>query len=227
MPGIEETVQLEGFGESLRGRRIFVVSSSPVKTQGFLKSRLEALDAEVAYRGRKILVVQHASPPPRWALKLAWDTIIHVRDVQDLKLAVTVIQNCTKPARVVWLGSAPSPAVSAILSKVDALTWISVGETTPSDTWDAIFWSPDTAQEEVEAACALRMGPAASGKIRSVLRELRASEVGLVWSSIGETDKRGGLYWYDPAEEGSGAVTLDPAETAEMLRALADSLVKR
>lgn len=225
MPGIEETVQLEGFGESLRGRRVYVVASSPIKVQGFLKAKLDTLDTELAFRGRKVLVVQHSSPPPRWILKLGWDAVFHVRDLQDLKLAITYVQHMTKPGRLVWLGTAPAAQIVAPLSRVDHLTWIAIGETTPTDTWDAIFWSPGCSSEEVEAACAARMGSAAT-KVRSVLKELRASEVGLVWSSIEETDKRGELYWYDPAEEGSGKTAFDAEEAAELLRTVADSLVK-
>jgi len=225
MPGIEETVQLEGFGESIRGRRVYVVASSPMKVQGFLKAKMDTLDAELAYRGRKVLVVQHTAPPPRWAVKIGWDAIFHVRDIQDLKLAITYVQHMIKPGRLVWLGTPPAPQVVTAMNRVENLTWIAVGESTPQDTWDAIFWSPDIGQEEVELACGSRMGSSAS--LKSILKELRASDVGLVWSSIGETDKRGALYWYDPAEEGSGKIALDPEEAAELLRSLADSLLNK
>ena len=72
-------------------------------------------------------------------------------------------------------------------------------------------------------AVAARMGPAGTTGLRTVLKELRGSDVGLVWSAIGETDKRGSLYWLDPSE-GVGSVPLDTREAAETLRAVADML---
>jgi hypothetical protein len=186
------------------------------------------LDGEVAHRGRRILILQGLLSVPRW-LAGAWDSIFVIRDTQDLKLAATVIQHCVKPARVVWAGGEPPAAFVAAVGRMDAVTFLTVGERAPSaaQEWHAVFWTPDAMVEDVEGAVVQRMGTHHAARLRSVLKELRAAEVGLVWSSIGETDKRGALYWYDPAEEGPGKIALDPEEAAELLRSLADSLLNK
>lgn len=220
----EETVRLEGFSESLRGHRAAVVASNPKAAQQFLQGRLAALDAEVAHRGRKILVVQGHHAIPKWILTMpgaSWDTIFHVKDTQDLKLALTVIQHAPKPLRVAWMGGEPQAAVLQALQRVEATTLLSILERAPvADAWQAIFWTPEVPPEEVEPAVVARYGSTA---IRPILKELNVSDVGLVWSSIGESERRGGLYWFDP-NEGVLAAPLNHQEAAETLRAVADLL---
>ena len=126
----------------------------------------------------------------------------------------------TKPGQVVWTGEL-APNVMAILAKQD-ISLISIGDRIPVAEWDAIFWTPGATIDDVEGPITMRMGP--QGRLKSILSELRSSDVGLVWSSIRE-DKRGALYWYDTAE--GGATPLDPEETAEILRTLADTLFIR
>ncbi len=220
-------MHLEGFGESLKGQRAFFVGSlrSP-STYAFIKSRVDVLESEVAYRGRKVLISSGATIP-RSLMRLSWDAVFHVRDVQDLKLAMTYVQHMTKPGRLVWVGVEPPASTAQFLSRIEHLTWITVGEKAPLPAQmdaHAVFWPADAGAEDVEPFVSARMNESGA-RIRHILRELRASSVGLVWSSIGESDKRGALYWYDPAEAGSGKLSLDPEETADMLRTLADSLV--
>lgn len=228
-----DTFRLEGFGESVKGHRVFCVAQTQAGSkfaETFLRGRMAALDAEVVHRGRKILVVQGASAsplPPRWLLSLAWDATFQVRDVADLKLALTHLQHTTRPTRVVWYGSEPQAAVLSALSRMEGITLLGVGPHAPAsiESWHAIFWPPDAAQEDVEPALLARRGPASTGgQLRAVLKELRASNVGLVWSAIAEADRRGDLYWYDPQEGGDLQPTLDLGEAADMLRRVADVL---
>lgn len=193
------------------------------------------LDAEVAHRGRKILVLQppsggpqQAHSIPKWLLGFFWDAIFVVKDMTDLKLAATVIQHTAKPTRVVWIGTEPQAAVLGALGRVEGTTLISILEKVPTSLeWQAIFWTPDAQVETVEPGIFARLGGGRAGQLRSILKELRASDVGLVWSSIGESDKRGDLYWYDPGEGGDLAPALDLGEAAETLRSVAEYLTGR
>lgn len=225
----EQTLRLEGFAEGLKGHRLFCISGNPKEAEKLVKGRLAAVDAEVAHRGRRVLVFQSATGshlPPKWLVGLtAWDSVFVVRDMQDLKLVITHLQYVARPTRVVWAGMEPAAGVMAALSRLEGVTLIGVGGAAPaSGDWHALFWGPAATFEEVEPAVAIRSGGGAgANNLRSVLKELRASDVGLVWSNIGETDKRGALYWYDPGE-GVDAAPLDMREAAETLRAVAELL---
>ena len=216
-----DEVRLEAFGERLKGYKIYCVGSQALLPT-LLRSRLSILDSEVAQRGRKVLITQDAMP---WLQRMKWDAVFTLKDSSDLRLALTYITNCAKPVRVVWASGEPSAQVQAHLSKCEGLSLIGLGTTAPIAEWDAIFWTHDTNADNIELALNNRMGPAMTGKynLNSVLKEIRGSELGLVWSSIGESDKKGFLYWFDPSE-GSGGSLYSIQESAELLRSIADSI---
>ena len=221
----EDTVRLEGFSESLRGSNSYCVASNPKFAQNFVKGKVAVLDEEVAHRGRKVLVFQGAQPAPRWLVQIGWDAMFHARDVQDLKLALTYLQHAVRPTRVVWAGGDPAPAVMSTITKMEGMTLLGLGEKAPVHAdWQMIFWSPDARQEDVEPTILARI-PKATG-LRSVLKELQASQVGLVWSSKNEKDKHGALYWYDPAEGVDLATHIDPLEAAAVLTEVAAFLTR-
>lgn len=210
----DDTVRLEGFSESLRGSNSYCVASDSKAAKNFVKGKVAVLDGEFAHRGRKVLVFQSTQPVPRWLAQMGWDAAFHVREVQDLKLALTYIQHAVRPTRVVWAGADPVAAVMTSISRMDGITLMGLGEKAPTHPdWQMIFWSPDARQEEVESALQGRMGSVTG--LRSILKELQASQVGLVWSSKGEA-KKGALYWYDPAD-GVELTNIDPKEAAEVL----------
>ncbi|NBV77517.1 hypothetical protein EBR66_05125 [bacterium] len=224
----DETLRLEGFSESLRNVKTYYVSSHlhPTFTQNFIKGRLALLDTEVAHRGRKVFICQGVTPP-RWIFQLGWDAVFHARDVIDLKLAITYVQHAARPTRVVWFGGEPPVAVMNTLLRMDGLSLIAVGEKPPIQTdWQLIAWSPETTQDRVESTITTRMGSVGLTGLRSVLKELQSSQVGLVWSSIGEKDKRGSLYWYDPVDGVDTSVQIDTEEAAHVLKEVAAYLTR-
>jgi hypothetical protein len=115
----------------------------------------------------------------------------------------------------------------ALLAKMDGVTLLGLGSSAPiHPEWQAIFWPSDALQNSVEGAVQGRMGAAGVTGLRSILKELQGSQVGLVWSSIGESDKRGSLYWYDPTEAGEGGGQIDLDEAATILTEVAAFLRK-
>ena len=186
------------------------------------------LDTEVAHRGRKVLVFQGAAAPPKWLVQLGWDATFHARDVNDLKLAMTHIQHTARPTRLVWAGTDPAPSVMNLLVRMEGISLIGVGSSAPSHPdWHAIFWPSDAVMEDVEPIVQGRLGATGITGLRSILKELQGSQVGLVWSSIEESDKRGALYWYDPAEGVEGDTQIDFAEAAATLTDVAAFLQRR
>ena len=129
---------------------------------------------------------------PKWLVQLGWDAFFHVKDTQDMKLALTSIQHTARPTRVFWVGSEPPQSVLALVAKMDGMTFVGVGDRAPiHPEWQAIFWSSEVGHDDVEPVIQARMGAVGLTGLRSVLKELRGSQVGLVWSTIDETEKRG------------------------------------
>jgi hypothetical protein len=115
-----------------------------------------------------------------------------------------------------------------LLVRMEGISLIGVGSSAPSHPdWHAIFWPSDAVMEEVEPIVQGRLGATGMTGLRSILKELQGSQVGLVWSSIEETDKHGALYWYDPAEGADHGAQLDVAEAVAVLTDVAAFLQRR
>ena len=218
----DTVVRLEGFAAPLKGQRIWVCG--PAATLGQqVQSRLALLEEELLGRGRKVLIVQNSRDiPMSWSHKVQWDATFRIKETQDLRLALTYIQNAAKPVRVVWIGDEPPLALLTNLASPD-ITLMAASTQTPRLQWSAIFWHTTTDQAKIEEGLGPRIGISAlqSMNLSSVLRELKASQVGLVWSSIGESDKKGTAYWYD-AEEAVQKTTMEPKEMSALLHEIGD-----
>lgn len=216
----QETIRVEGFSTNLRGRRIYIVGD-----ENLLSNRIGALETELIGRGRKVLICADGRAEPKWAQKHTWDAIFRLRDITDLRLAMTYLSYAAKPVRLVWLGEEPTHVMTPKWAKED-VTLISVGHSFPRQEWDAIFFGPTMVAKHIEDALLTRMGSAklAQFALRTVLPELQVAKAALVWSNVDEADKSGSLYWYDIAEGSSKEEPLDYKEAADFLRDLADRI---
>jgi hypothetical protein len=214
-----DTVRVEGFSTSLRGRKLWIQGD-----EALLPNRIHVLEQELLGRGRSILIITDGRKLPRWATKIDWDCIYRLKDTQDLRLALTYVGNAARPLRVVWLGEEPSHQVLQRLCAQD-VTVLGFGREQPKGEWDAIFFPSFYEANRIEESLLSRMGSLrlAALNLKSVVPELKAVRAGLVWSSIGESEKAGAVYWYDIAE-GEIVMTFNPLETAEVLRELADRI---
>jgi hypothetical protein len=216
-----ETVRVEGFGNALRGEKLWLVGS-----ENLIPNRLHVLDQELLGRGRKVLIIADGRKHiPRWATKVEWDATFHVRDGVDLRLAITYITNGVKPMRVVWCGEEPSAAILKAMV-VSEVSFLGHGSSHPKGEWNAIFFSGDMEASRIEEALISRIGSAKLShlNLKSVIPELRAAKAGLVWSGIGEPDRTGAVYWYDITEGEPPSEAFNPVESAEFLRELADKI---
>jgi hypothetical protein len=107
------------------------------------------------------------------------------------------------------------------------VTFLAGSTTIPRGNWSAIFWHPSTEQKLIEEGIAPRIGASSLQKMNlpSVLKELKAASVGLVWSSIGET-AHGSVYWYD-VEDTPLQSQMSTADITEQLREIADHLAQK
>jgi hypothetical protein len=216
-----DTVRVEGYGSSLKGQKLWIVGD-----EHLLPNRLHVLEQELLGRGRRILVLADGRKHiPRWAMTIEWDAVFKVRDALDLRLALTYVTNATKPVRIVWIGDEPTPAVMSKLHVHDS-TFLGFGNNKPQQSWDAIFFSGLLDKSRIEDVLMTRMGSARLShfNLSSVIPELRAAKAGLVWSSFGEAERTGHLYWYDISEGEPPAEPFDMTEAASFLRELADRI---
>jgi len=216
-------VRLEGFSAPLKGQKIWICGTRDTLGTQIL-NRLSALEEELLNRGRKVLILQNQRDISlRWSQQIQWDATFRIKDAQDLRLAATYIQNAAKPMRVVWIGDEPPSALMSAMASTD-ITFLVASTQNPRASWNAIFYHPTLTQNFIEEGLTPRMGSSQVQKlnIHSVLRELQASNVGLVWSSIGETDKFGGVYWND-LEETTNA-PFDPREAIDHLKEVSEFL---
>jgi hypothetical protein len=216
-----ETVRVEGFGSSLKGQKLWIVGD-----EHLLPNRLHVLEQELLGRGRRVLILADGRKHiPRWAIPIEWDAVFKIRDALDLRLALTYIANANKPIRIVWLGDEPTSAVMSKLHVPDS-TFLGCGNNKPQQHWDCIFFSGLLDKVKIEDALMTRMGSAKLShfNLSSVIPELRVAKAGLVWSSIGESERSGHLYWYDISEGEPPAEPFDMTEAANFLRELADRI---
>ena len=227
MQGMSDSeIRLEGFAETFKNKMVYCVGSSKM-LPGLVRSRLSIVDMEVAHRGRKVLFLQEGSPHAPWLLRMKWDAVFVLRESQDLRLALTYVIHATRPTRLVWCCGEPQQQVIQQLLKCETLTTIGIGSQVPQSLdWNAVFWTNDVEPETVEPVLHARLGIYTTEKYRlkSVLKEIQTSDLGLVWSSIGESDKKGSLYWFDPSEGSGGDAVYSRQEIVEILRSVADSL---
>ena len=216
-----ETVRVEAFGSTLRGEKIWLIGS-----ESLIPNRLNVLDQELLGRGRRVLLLADGRKQiPRWATKVEWDAIFHIRDGVDLRLAITYVANGVKPMRVVWCGEEPSHAILKAMI-VPEVTFIGHGSAHPKGDWNAIFFSGEQEASRIEEALIAKMGSARLShlNLKSVIPELRAVKAGLVWSSIDESEKSGAVYWYDIAEGEPPHEPFNSQDAAIFLREIADRI---
>ena len=221
-----DTIRLEGFAESLKSCKLYCVGTPSLLPQ-LVRSRLACIDTEVAHRGRKILCVQEGSHHMSWLIRMKWDALFVLKDAVDMRLALTYVVSAQKPIRVVWAGGEPPIPFISQIDRQEQTTLVGFSTTAPHHSyWNAIFWTHDINVEELESPLTTRLGPSVLAKynLRSVIKEIKASEVGLVWSSIRESDKHGSLYWFDPTEGATQGSLYSLQESADILRTIADSI---
>lgn len=221
-----DTIRLEGYAEALKSYKIYCVGTPTLLPQ-LVRSRLACIDTEVAHRGRKVLCVQEGSPYMSWLIRMKWDALFVLKDSLDMRLALTYVVSAQKPVRLVWAGGEPSNAFLSQIERQEQTTLIGFSTSPPQHLyWNAIFWTHDINIEEMESPLTIRVGLSTFQKynLRSVIKEIRASEVGLVWSSIRESDKHGSLYWFDPTEGAAQSALYSLQESADILRMIADSI---
>lgn len=217
----ESTIQLEAYSIPIRKQKIFCVGDLYSLDKSY-NSLLQLFSEEVLRRNKIVVVFSDTflKHQPKYLKNTYIDAIFRIRETQDLRLAYTYIQNCSKPLIVLWYGyDIPSP----IFQSKDDITLIA-GGTYPKNEYSTIFWNTKSSHDEVVAILSSKMKDIDT---KTILNETKASDVSLVWSSVGESDKRGSLYWFDFNSIKNYQPTINYAQASEYLRNLADALESR
>ena len=217
------SIQLEGFDGSIRGTRVLVVGK---ETDAL--ARLSVLEGEALFKGRSVLVLQEKTRNgvglPLSLLKRRWDCIFRVRENFEAQMLATYAANAPKPLRIVWWCEGGGQEIPRVLwgrwskNDITLLGCSQTGEMLGCE-WDTMYFPKDAAESLVSVVLGARgtgIRALASG-ITGHLAEIAASGAALVWSNVGDTDPKGGLYWYDSSEGRAQMTKMSKADAKSML----------
>jgi hypothetical protein len=214
----DSTIALEAYSIPIRKQKIYCV--------GELKHIDKAINAlyqlysdEVLRRNKTVVIFSDSflKHQPKFLKNAFVDATFRIRDTQDLRLAYTFIQNTSKPLIVLWYGiSIPN----AIFDLKDDITLIT-GGIIPKHEYSTIVWNSSSSYNDVHSIIGNRIKDL---DIKNILNETKASDVSLVWSSVGDNDKSGSLYWFDLNSIKEVIPSINYTQASEYLRTLADVL---
>ena len=218
-----ETIHLEGYSLPLRRQKVFCVGD--INTIDKLYFGLYNMYNEEVLKRNKIILIfsdNYLKHNPKWIRNIYCDAIFRIKEAKDLQLAYTYIQHCFKPALIIWYANElPQMLFNSLNNSKDDITLITGGMNTPKYDYSSIFWSTKSSYEEVANIINTKMK---NIDIKTILQETKGSDVSLVWSSIGESDKKGSLYWFDYNSIKTNIPSINFVQASEYLRNLADIL---
>ena len=212
-------LRIEGFDGEIRGHRSLVIG----KESDWL-SRIHALESEALYKGRSILVIHEpsriATQISSQLLRKKWDVVFRIRETFDAQMLATYVANAPKPVRILWHGISEIPR--SLWQKWDKMDISLIGCSKAGEPlgceWEAIFFPLENTSAFTERVLGMRGSGMKSlaANVSGYLSEIADNGAALVWSTIGEKDSRGTLYWYDPSENKEKHV-ISKADAVNML----------
>ena len=214
----DSTIQLEAYSIPIRKQKIFCVGNLKHIDKTF-HSLLQVYSEEVLRRNKIVVIFSDSflKHQPKFLRSTFVDATFRIRDTQDLRLAYTFIQNTSKPLIVLWYGSS---IPNIIFDTKEDITLL-VGGLMPKNEYTSIVWNTSSSYDEVHSIIGLKLKDI---DVKTILNETKASDVSLVWSSLGDLDKRGSLYWFDLNSGKDLQSSINYTQASEYLRTLADAL---
>jgi hypothetical protein len=196
-------VRIEAFDTPLRGRRTLVLG--PPATW---LARLGLLESESLYKGRSILVIHEGRETPSPLLfKKRWDCIFRVKDPFEYQMVATYAANAPKPVRILWTSMDPTGTTSEIPRGLwqrwtvsSDVTLLGGTETVLGCEWESILFPLQCPHDTIERMLGMRGASSLAVRFRDYMTEIHTSKAALAWTLIQESDSKGALYWYDPAD---------------------------
>jgi hypothetical protein len=222
------TVSLEAFEHSLRGKRsVWIVSSI-----GFPPGFSELIHSEMPHFQRKVLL---CSPQTQdaWRLLDSWDSILCIQNNQDWSLALTHVLYQPNPSLICIAPELKTPTAlfQKTQNKQTIVQFVHLS-THPFDRTllnaDAVIFpyikSPTDSEIDTLYAI-LQQTTTEHAKqtkqvFKDILRDTRAAQASVLISSLGEQLGKANLYWYY-------ATLKDKTPKEESLSLLLNTLVSR
>ena len=218
-----EIINLEAYSHSLRKQKVFCVGD--INTIDKLYFTLYNMYNEEVLKRNKIIIIfsdNYLKHNPKWIRNIYIDVIFRIKETKDLQLAYTYIQHCLKPALIIWYSNEiPQTVFTNINNSKEDITLITGGLSISKYDYSSIFWSTKSTYEEVANIINSKIK---NIDIKTILQETKGSDVSLVWSSVGESDKKGSLYWFDCNTIKTTIPSINLVQASEYLRNLADVL---
>lgn len=214
----DTTIQLEAYSIPIRKQKIYCVGELK-QIDKSINALLNMYCDEVIRRNKTVLIFSdsYLKHQPKFLRNIFIEATFRIRDTQDLRLAYTFIQNTSKPLIIIWYGlSIPN----VMFETKDDITLIS-GGLMPKNEYTSIFWNTSSSYDDVNSIVGLKLKDI---DVKTILNETKASDVSLAWSSVGDSDKRGSLYWFDLNSIKDIQPSINYDQASEYLRTLADAL---
>ena len=212
---MSDTIQIEAYSTPLKKQKMYCVGD--LSNQDKMMCGLYNQYSEEMLRRHKTVIIftdVFVKHQPKFLKNTYTDAIFRIRDNQDLRLAYTFIQHTSKPLLILWYGNdIPSQIFQNDITLI-------TGGLHPKNDYTSIFFNTKASYEEVNSILISRTK---AGNVRDIFNELKASDVSLVWSSVGE-DRSGSLYWFDYNSIKGIVPTINFAQASDYLRNLADVL---
>lgn len=223
-----DTIHLEGYSAPLRKQKLFCISESAQHLDIMYQGLYKTYSEEVLRRNKLVVIFSdiYVKHHPKWLDHYHVDAQYRIRDNNDLRLAATFIQHTSKPLSIIWYGHDLPMSLFNIWSAShhkDDITLITGGSTITRADYTSIFWSTKSSYDDIHSVVLYKMGPK-NMDLKLIIQECKASEVSLVWSLFGESDKTGSLFWFDFNSVKNTGPHINYTQASEYLRTLADAL---
>ena len=214
----DSTFTLEAYSIPIRTQKIYCVGSL-IHADKSIHSLFQMYSEEVLRRNKTVVIFSDSflKHQPKFLKNIFIDAMFRIRDIQDLRLAYTFIQNTSKPLIVIWYGNS-IPKV--LFETKDDITLIS-GGLLPKNEYTTIVWNTTSSYDDVYSIIGTKVKDI---DVKTILHETAASDVSLAWSSVGDSDTKGTLYWFDLNSIKDVQPSINYAQASEYLRTLADVL---
>ena len=213
---MSDTIQLEAYSAQLKKQKIYCVGEAN-QLDSMFHSLYNMYTEELLRRHKTVIIftdvfIKHQ---PKFLKDTYIDAVFRIRDNNDLRLAYTFIQHTSKPLLVLWYGTEiPNQIFNTEITLV-------TGGLHPKHEFNSIFFHSKVSIDEANHVLHNKVKDV---NVKGVLSELKASEVSLVWHSMGMSDKNGSLFWFDFNSVKSVIPIINYHHAVDYLRNLADAL---